>query len=262
MRRSGGRCRCPATMGRFSTAQQWVIVLGCLSTRLVGAEGTLTTVEPEEACADFAAGKRSESAWTMADCTEVWTQFNSTIEPGLQRRLRFADVWRETSAELRKAGTPCLSGTIGPNDGVGSTVIRMLSSWVFADEMGCDWVTPYWGRRHVKGGNGTVVYCHSTVDGTEILSPTASNQIQTRHCSVVDWIDYFQLGVPSTALPEVVNFKKIQARSPCVLSFESPAPVVAIGCVSGLDACISGRSRGFRKFPSLPPNGCNAVACL
>ena len=170
-----------------------MIALGWLFIRFLAVEAKTKSIGPDEACADFAAGNNPGSAWTLADCTEVWTQFVDTIPSGLQGRLSYVDDWRETASELRRAGSPCLSASRGSGDGLGSTTMRILASWIFSKEMGCDWVTPDWGRRHVNGGNGTVLYCHRTVAREEnaLRAPAASTLEVRNHCTVVDWLDYF-----------------------------------------------------------------------
>ena len=117
--------------------------------------------------------------------------------------------------------------------------MKLLASWVFAEEMGCDWVTPDWGKRRVAlegegegaggggGGNGTasavVVYCHTTATFEELESLALSSDVQDRHrCAVVDWLAYFRFDVPSVDLPERGRSKLIQASAQntlCLLRF-------------------------------------------
>ncbi|CAN0507234.1 unnamed protein product, partial [Laminaria digitata] len=201
---------------RCSPAQIWVFSVGCLFARFVIViveGGAPVTLEPDAACVDFADGKQSESAWTLGDCIDVWTQFTSSIPVGLHKRFRYIDDLRETTVELRRAKTPCLAASGGGGDGVGSTTMRILSSWVLADEMGCDWVTPSWGRKLGVGGNSTaVLYCHRTMDrekiGLENRPP--STMMELSHCAVVDWLSYFQVSVPSVSLPEEAKIKEIK----------------------------------------------------
>ena len=211
---------------RFSPAKIWVFALGCLSPRSVTVQGGApVTIGPDEACVDFAADQPPGSTWTLADCTYVWTQFTSTVPSGLRGRFHYTDDFKETAAELRRAGTPCLANAFGGGDGVGSTTLRILSSWILADEMGCDWVTPSWGRRHVGGGNGTaVLYCHRTLDREKLglANHPLSTLMELSHCSVVDWLAYFQFGVNSVDLPEGAKIKEIQARYPCLLFLARP----------------------------------------
>ena len=194
-----------------------------LSTRFVGAvrEVPSLAIGPEEACADFAEGNPPGSAWSLADCTQVWTQFADTVPSSLWKRLPYTDPLKETAAELRRAGSPCLASGSARGDGVGSTTIRILSSWLLAKEMGCDWVTPDWGRRHVVGDDESVLYCHRTVAKSQmgiLRNQTDAALMEMTRCSVVDWLSFFQFSVPSVSLPEEVNIKEIEARCP-VFSF-------------------------------------------
>lgn len=206
----------------FSPAKVWVFALGCLSTRWVTVEGrSPKTIGPDEACVDFAAERSPGSAWTLTDCTDVWTQFASTVPTGLRRRFQYTDDLKGTATELRSAGTPCLASSRGGGDGVGSTTMRILSSWILADEMGCDWVTPSWGGHRVVGENGTtVLYCHMTLDREKqgLANRPPSTLMEPKRCTVVDWLAYFQFSVPSVSLPEGAKIKQIEARYPCLVS--------------------------------------------
>lgn len=174
------------------------------------ANGNL--VLPLEACIDFATGQFPDSPWTLGDCLEVWDEYADTIPPGLHPRLPFVDTWRATATQLRSAGSPCLAASNTGTDGVGSSAIRYLSAWIFAEEMDCDWVTPDWGKRHVAGGNGSVVYCHRAATIQEAGMPLTKIQMQDQQrCAVVDWISYFQFGAPSVGLPRNGTAKVIQA---------------------------------------------------
>lgn len=175
----------------------------------------MRTIEPAEACADFEpGGGHPESAWALDDCIEVWTQFGDTMPEGQHRRLPHVDTWRDTATELRRAGSPCLAASKPSGDGAGSSTIRHLASWIFAEEMGCDWVTPDWGKRHVgAAGNGTVMYCHRTATAREMdqADPSGGGLQELHHCSVVDWLAYFQFDVPSVSLPDHGTVEVIQA---------------------------------------------------
>lgn len=182
----------------------------------VAVEPPNTVVEPLDACRDFAIGQHSALAWTLEECIEVWTEFTDTIPRGQQKRLRFVDIWKDTATELRRAGRPCLAASKPTPDGVGSSTIRLLASWIFAEEMGCDWVTPEWGKVHVDGGNGTVImYCHPAGTTQEMVLTPSSKGREKQRCSVVDWLDYFQFGVPSVRMPEGRIAKRIQVSNIC-----------------------------------------------
>ena len=201
-------------MERFRSAALSVLPLGFLLIRSLPSSGQPSPrITPEEACADFATGSYPGSSWTLDSCVDVWTRFTRIVPNGLQRRLPDVDIWSPVAAELRRVGSPCLVSSEPTSDGAGSSTIRHLATWIFAEEMGCDWVTPDWGKKHVEGGNGTVVYCHRTATTQELdLSKPAKELQALRRCSVIDWLAYFQFDVPSVSLPEGKEMKVIQAR--------------------------------------------------
>ena len=173
-----------------------------------------TEVGALDACKDFSTGEHSDLAWTLDDCNEVWTQFVDTISPERRQRMGLVEVWRDTASRLREQGTPCLAASTPTADGVGSSTIRLLASWIFAEEMGCDWVTPDWGREHVDGENGTeyIWYCHFVETLGERRKEDTKKVQDGAHCSVVDWLGYFQFAVASVSLPVDGRSKIIPVR--------------------------------------------------
>lgn len=173
-------------------------------------------MEPSEACADFETTEADYrgSAWTRDDCVEVWERFRRSVPSGLQRRLPDVDLWGDTGVRLRQAGAPCLVASRPTSDGAGSSTIRHLATWIYAEQMGCDWVTPDWGKRRVAGqqGNGTeVMYCHRTATSQELdLSRPLEELRAVRRCAVVDWLSFFQFSVPSVDVPEGTTFEYIE----------------------------------------------------
>lgn len=218
----------PPVMGRFwSRSSALLVVLlpysGLLLVAILfylplseGAKRANTYITAEEACADFAPGSYPGAHWTLDTCIDVWTRFSGTISNGLHERTRDADAWRETAMKLRRAGSPCLVSPTTDLDGAGSITIRHLTAWMYADELGCDWVTPDWGASKVdgeEGGSTAVVYCHRTATAEEMDRSKETKERQAmRRCSMMDWLSYFQFGVPSVSLPEGEEFKIIQAR--------------------------------------------------
>lgn len=202
-------------MKRFHPAALLVLPLGLLLLRSLPSYGQRNDVlQPEEACADFAGGGYPGSSWTMDNCIDVWTRYARTVPSGLQRRLNDVDIWREAASELRRVGSPCLVASEPTSDGAGSSTIRHLATWIFAEEMGCDWVTPDWGKRPVDGGNGTVMYCHRTATTQEMDLSKPNAELQAlRRCSVIDWLAYFQFDVPSVSRPEGGETKVIKASA-------------------------------------------------
>lgn len=202
-------------MKRFHPEALLVLPLGLLLLRSLPSYGQRNDIlQPEEACADFAGGGYPGSSWTLDNCIDVWTRYARTVPSGLQRRLNDVDIWREAASELRRVGSPCLVASEPTSDGAGSSTIRHLATWIFAEEMGCDWVTPDWGKKPVDGGNGTVMYCHRTATTQEMDLSKPNAELQAlRRCSVIDWLAYFQFDVPSVGRPEGGETKVIQASA-------------------------------------------------
>ncbi|CAM9178418.1 unnamed protein product [Ectocarpus sp. 12 AP-2014] len=177
--------------------------------------GTPRPVEPAHACADLASGQYTGSGWTFEDCLHVWNDFNAVLGTRWYPRMTDADLWSDTAEELRLAGSPCLVRTNPHGDGAGSTTIRHLMTWIFSREMGCDWVTPDWGKRFVGGYNGTaVMYCHKTSSPADMGVPTtkAERNVMTR-CAVIDWLSYFQFDVPSVPSPVKEKLLVVEAKN-------------------------------------------------
>lgn len=189
----------------------WVLV-GALCLHSTPGVGQPSGIEASEACADFAPGGYVGSSWTFEECIHVWENFTATLPSFFLHRLPHVDLWKDTGAELRRAGSPCLVASDPIFDGTGSTTIRHLATWIYSKQMGCDWVTPDWGKRHVSEGNGTAVAvanCHRVATKQEManrkpmdLSKTADAALAENRCAVVDWLSYFQFDMPSVNLPE------------------------------------------------------------
>lgn len=201
-----------ALMGYFRASSLVAVPLALLFIQSL-ASGQGNTLNAEEACVDFRRGQYPGSAWTIDDCIDVWQRFAQTVPPGLQGRLPHADTWRRTASELRQVGSPCLVAADPTSDGAGSSTIRHIATWIFAKDMGCDWVTPDWGKTPVVGGNGTVMYCHRTATNLEMDMSKPIEELQAlRRCSVINWLAYFQFDIPSVNLPEPGAVKFIKAR--------------------------------------------------
>lgn len=183
----------------------WISLLGISFLRSSTATAQPGGMEASEACADFATESPYRgSSWTLDDCVEVWENFRRTVPIGLHCRLPVVDLWGDAGEKLRQAGSPCLVASKPTTDDVGSSTMRHLATWIYAEQMGCDWVTPDWGKRHVSEGNGTtVMYCHRAATNQEMDLSKPSTELQSmRRCSVVDWLSYFQFNVPSVELTE------------------------------------------------------------
>lgn len=188
--------------------------LDALLVLLVGAAaGQESLGGSVQQCAAFAAGRQPTVPWTYDDCVDVWTDFADSTREGAEFRfpLLNASVWRDTTAaELRRQGSPCLVMRESSGDGVGSNSMRFFASWIFAKQMGCDWITPVWGR---PGSNGSfpAEYCHSLYHAHKVTVEKEGHR-PAKVCSTVDWVSYFQFGVPSVSMPENGTVKIIYVR--------------------------------------------------
>lgn len=172
-------------------------------------------VAPEEACSDFNRGREySGSPWTLNDCTQVWSQFVDTVPSDLDRRPWGIDLWRRAAVRLRMDGSPCLVASTPSPGGAGSYMIQQLGAWIFAEQMGCDLVSPDWRSRQLAPGeDSAALYCHTvatTRETQQALLRRKANDI--RHCTMINWPEYFKLDIPSVELPERRTFRVIEVR--------------------------------------------------
>lgn len=100
-------------------------------------------------------------------------------------------------------------------DGVGSMTMRHLAAWIFAEEVGCDWVVPNWGRP-LADGDGTSMYCHTAATTDEEqrgFNATADGMEAIAHrCSVTNWLEYFNFKATAVELPVADSFRVVQVR--------------------------------------------------
>lgn len=169
-------------------------------------EGNVSTAE---GCVDFAMGGHPGLPWTFEDCMDVWGKFVLSVPFAMKPRIPYVDFWKGTAAELRRAGSPCLVAPPPVGDGLGSSTIRHLHAWIFSEQMGCDWATPAWGRGF-QMEDGSTVYCHAVKGGP---SKDREQKQAMNHCSVANWLSYFQFDVPSVAIPRNETLKYIEVRA-------------------------------------------------
>lgn len=140
----------------------------------------------------------------------------------------------------RPLGSPCLVEARVKSDGVGSATMRHLAAWIFAEDLGCDWVTPDWGIPPISAGEdhdgdkGASMYCHTAATYAEeqewqrmqnssrgeIMEGHGQEQEWQEHiemnavgrrCSVVNWLDFFNLRSASVDLPANSSFRIVEA---------------------------------------------------
>lgn len=193
-----------------------ILALGHVVIEHGPANGQAWEKFPPDPCSDFF---NKGLAWTHDECMEVWAQFIGTVPPGLRRRTPDVEMWASTAMQLREASSPCMVNSTFAPDGSGSTTMRNLATWIFSEEMGCDWVTPRWSGKIIGKGNGAaVLYCHRTATTEEFdLATTKKGHPalgSTNRCSVIDWLSYFQFNVPSVTWDGNAILKAIQVRCP------------------------------------------------
>ena len=143
----------------------------------------------QKACAEFDENVPLGSGWLLKDCIDVWIAWATTLRRGDRIRYADRDIFTEIAVEQRRRGAPCLLQSGKYNDGVGSSSIRDFATWVFAEEMGCDWVQ---GPVPLKN-NGTSLYCHTTTANSNFKNLEAGqlpNESGAR-CSLNNWFGFF-----------------------------------------------------------------------
>lgn len=190
-----------------------VLAAVCTLLTSFSTNGQQRPLGPAEVCDDFSAGRYPGLAWTLDDCMDVWAQFE--VRLGRLHHRPEVDSWKHTALELREQGSPCLLGSIPGADGVGSTAIRHVATWIFAQEMGCDWLTPRWGKTDLPNADASVTYCHTVVPIEERRSRTATGGVAAKNirCTVVNWVSYFQFNETSVNWPSSGSVKLISEAS-------------------------------------------------
>lgn len=120
---------------------------------------------------------------------------------------------------MRRRGNPCLVDTLKTFDGVGSSMTRQIAAWLYAAEVGCDWVHPDFDQGNVSTiltqQNTPSVYCHELkrLPGFDRMAPLAESATP-RRCVRVSWILYFNLHKVSVPpiLPDV-KVEQIEVRA-------------------------------------------------
>lgn len=105
---------------------------------------------------------------------------------------------RDTAEEMRRRGTPCVVHTSPTYDGVGSSAIRHIAAWLYAEDVGCDWVHPDFNQDNedlIHQGNKSSLYCHILHRPADFNPMTPiTNVTAPRRCASVSWMLYFNFG--------------------------------------------------------------------
>lgn len=168
------------------------------------------SLTPFEVCSDFEPTPNSPPVtWGLLDCIEVWKKWGATIDDTLHEGYPDPDILKDVSAVLRRRGTPCTVREEKTLDGTGSSAMRHIAAWLYAKQVGCDWVTPDFNQGDVKAlvdsanlDNEETLYCHRTefVFKFNVSIPLKEGK-EARRCASVSWLHYFNMNLHSVPPP-------------------------------------------------------------
>lgn len=166
-------------------------------------------LSPEAACKDFV-GDDPSLPWRFNECVAVWNAWAETVPP--QECPTIRESLRRVADDLQHSGSACfVKGEISL-DGAGSSAMRSIMTLLLAEEIGCKWVSPEWGRP-VMGKNGAVLYCHEKLrKGHNKVDVLAEREKYNAVCSVVDWMKFFRFPQESVPLPQNGTAKVVQVK--------------------------------------------------
>ncbi|CAM9920162.1 unnamed protein product, partial [Hapterophycus canaliculatus] len=96
--------------------------------------------------------------------------------------------------------------------------MRHLATKIFAEEVGCDWLTPDQGASGVtEGGSGASLYCHSAATYEQLekgFKNATRDEVETmvQRCSLTNWTEYFRMS--SVELPANCTLRTVEADAP------------------------------------------------
>lgn len=95
--------------------------------------------------------------------------------------------------------------------------MRHLTTKVFAEEVGCDWLTPEWGTPAVGDGSGASLYCHSAATYDEEqrgFANTTQEDVKalSQRCSLTNWLEYFNFKMSSVEAPANSSFRIVEVK--------------------------------------------------
>lgn len=161
------------------------------------------------ACEEFSSGTNSTS-WSLRDCKGVWSSWSRSVEVRQGQVFLDRPLLERARDMFRREDLKCFVELPPVNDGVGSSAIRSLITWIFAEEVGCRWVLPNWGERQSEDG-GEIRYCHPVLaeDKRLVMSRQALRDHEGEECMLVNWLKYFGFDKHSVSLPEHGIAKKV-----------------------------------------------------
>lgn len=171
-------------------------------------------ISPAAACEDFAGNDIERPSWSLADCQGVWAQWSSVLPQHTLLGYMDRRLLQQTAEHLRREGLQCFVQLPQVGDGVGSSAIRSIITWMFAEEIGCNWAIPDWGRRRTDA-QGRSKYCHAVTTINERANMTVEErrQAEGETCIYVNWLQYFGFDRHSVPLPEQGIAKTVVVRA-------------------------------------------------
>lgn len=96
--------------------------------------------------------------------------------------------------------------------------MRHLTTKIFAEEVGCDWLIPEWGMPAVGDGSGASLYCHSAATYEEQqrgFDNTTREDLQAmvQRCSLTNWLEYFNFKMFSVEAPANSSFRIAEVKA-------------------------------------------------
>lgn len=166
----------------------------------------------EQACSGFASTTIGRG-WVHADCMNVWTLWTNTVGAKDFHHHRPRQVFNVTATELRQRGFPCVVTSVAYEDGAGSSTVRYLATWMFAEEMGCDWVKPELPASRI-GNEGASLYCHSTTPGVNhmVVAGELTQYPPNTPCLLTNWLEYFRFNEHGVSMSTIGRAKTVEVR--------------------------------------------------
>lgn len=177
----------------------------------------------DQACPEFDKEIPIGSGWLRSDCVTVWSEWAHTLDDFEHQSYSYRGIFNDTARDMRQQGNPCLVDSFRFPDGVGSSAVRLLATWMFAEEMNCDWITPKSPRSSIDE-NGTSLYCHSLTpvigsppDPLEHASELANGDWR---CEVTNWLNFFRYDAHGVDWENNGTVKTIRVRCDRILCYE------------------------------------------
>lgn len=183
------------------------------------AAGSAMNLTAAEACAGFDHHSDGPvSPWELIECMEVWNNWTNTIKEGFHIGYPDGVVLQELSKALRERGSPCILHETETLDGMGSAMIRHMAAWLYAKEVGCDWIAPDFHQGNVTAlyyadEDSVPLYCHRTENfvGFDPQKPLYGGK-EPRRCATVSWINYFHMTKFSIVHPKGQRIHTVKVR--------------------------------------------------